>query len=258
MKSVSGKWTAPCTASAINRAPLPPAAYPFRSYVDPTSGRSSRAYGDDDNGEQQSSTSSADAKRIFLNDGSASAAMPVNYLDQDERILFRALDDSRLETTSSSSSSHTSSTPSSSYSPFVDSYHNHRHDAHPLPTIESTLYEAPLYLNAKSHAKLSRYEKSRKVMEEAAANRGREHRDAIYRRQEQLEAGEMSYYPGREQWLVEWQRVRSYGLPKPLVHDTYAAFLHGEKNEKIATTTTASTAAAGASKERRRKQTNGQ
>jgi hypothetical protein len=57
-----------------------------------------------------------------------------------------------------------------------------------------------------------------------------ENKDKIYRRQQQLQAGEMSYYPGRDEWLKEWGNERRYGLPTPQMHDRYTCFLQGERN----------------------------
>jgi len=41
----------------------------------------------------------------------------------------------------------------------------------------------------------------------------------------------MSYYPGRDEWLIQWQRARTYGLPKPQQHDDYCHYISGRRNE---------------------------
>ena len=55
----------------------------------------------------------------------------------------------------------------------------------------------------------------------------------VYRRQEQLKAGELSYYPGRDDWLKVWSRTRTYGLPSPLIHDSYGDFITGQINNEF-------------------------
>lgn len=46
----------------------------------------------------------------------------------------------------------------------------------------------------------------------------------------QLKAGEMKYYPGRDDWLVEWGRVRRYGVDSKLTpHEDYCGFIKGVK-----------------------------
>ena len=76
----------------------------------------------------------------------------------------------------------------------------------------------------------SQYEKSKQREQQMDAGKRQ-----IYRRQEQLKAGEMSYYPGRDEWLVQWQRARTYGLPKPQQHDDYCMFVSGRRNEEWVT-----------------------
>ncbi|GMH63130.1 hypothetical protein TrRE_jg8744 [Triparma retinervis] len=91
-------------------------------------------------------------------------------------------------------------------------------------------YSTPLWIDNNSHAMRSQYEKSKQREQQMDAGKRQ-----IYRRQEQLRAGEMSYYPGRDEWLVQWQRARTYGLPKPQQHDDYCMFVSGRRNEEWVT-----------------------
>ena len=99
---------------------------------------------------------------------------------------------------------------------------------HAIDETSSSNYSVPLYLDAHSHALRARYDKACVRLAGAAGSKSVS--GAAYRRQEQLKAGPMAYYPGRDKWLREWQRERMYALAKPQVHDGYGQFLTGDKN----------------------------
>jgi len=97
----------------------------------------------------------------------------------------------------------------------------------PPPPPLSDKYSTPLYLDATAAALRSNYSRQSTSTSTSAAGK-----EAIYRRAAQLQAGQMSYYPGRDEWLKKWGNERRYGLPKPCMHDTYTDFIKGDRNRE--------------------------
>jgi hypothetical protein len=93
--------------------------------------------------------------------------------------------------------------------------HNH-HD----PTFADK-YATDIYVDCHAAALRAAYTRSA-----ADVNKNKKQ----YRRAEQLRAGTMSYYPGRDSWLQSWGNERQYGLPQPQMHDDYSHFIQGKRN----------------------------
>lgn len=133
--------------------------------------------------------------------------VPLHYMDSNERFVLAPSESAAIHGTAGGGSGDSASSPSEPE--YVDKY------------------KTELWIDVKSHALRAQYEKARQRL--LATHEGKAR---IYRRQEQLKAGEMSYYPGRDEWLVQWKRARTYGLPRPQQHDDYASFISGSKNEE--------------------------
>ncbi|GMH92367.1 hypothetical protein TrST_g2902 [Triparma strigata] len=106
----------------------------------------------------------------------------------------------------------------------------HRYTYVPTPSSSSSSsspptsspYDCPISLNPERHALQANY----------ILQSHRTPPKPSYKRAEQLKAGEMRYYPGRDEWLVEWGRVRRYGVNQKMTpHESYVGFLKGEKGE---------------------------
>ena len=96
-------------------------------------------------------------------------------------------------------------------------------------------YATEIFLDPLGHALRAQYEKGRgRQLDDARSMKSNrltsKNASSNYTREKPLKADKLSYYPGRDKWLIEWQRARTYGLPYPQMHDNYGTFIQGTRN----------------------------
>jgi len=119
--------------------------------------------------------------------------IPINYLSESLRFVINDGGNSTNSNTSIHSGHHNSKTS-------IHSFHaDDLREGGGSAQEHVDNYKTEIWLDCASHAANAQYEKSKLEMEKSEAEKLR------YRRQEQLKAGELNYYPGRDDWLKEWR-----------------------------------------------------